>query len=308
MNGEILFRAADFDCRQIFTCGQCFRWKKDGEWWKGVAGGRFLKIRSGLPGGFIAAAGDVRDPGEESCGGGDSGAGAAAGEAGLGRFWRNYFDLDTDYGVIKEYLGGTDENLKKAAEYGSGIRLLRQEPFETLISFIISANNNIPRISKCIEALCRKYGRAIGVDPDNGETLYAFPESEALAALTPEEVSETCHAGYRCPYIVKAARQYIERGGDIDRPETYIGVGPKVAACVSLFTGKDFDSFPVDVWVRRLIGELYFSEPGEACPEGGPSVREVQDFVKEHFPKYGGYAQQYLFYWRRDTDKDKNQS
>ncbi len=282
---EIRFRADDFDCRQIFTCGQCFRWKKDGEWWKGVAGGRFLAIKSGLPGNEIVVRGDVSAKPD----------GGGSGE--IDGFWKNYFDLDTDYGEIKAYLAGTDENLKNAVKFGSGIRILRQEPFETLISFIISANNNIPRISKCIEKLCEKYGKPIGTDPDNGRTIFAFPEPETLAALSPEEVSEVCHAGYRSPYIVKAAGQFIDRGGNIDHPETYIGVGPKVASCVNLFTGRDMNSFPVDVWVRRLIGELYFEGREE------PSVREVCEFVKEHFPKYGGYAQQYLFYWRRETDK-----
>lgn len=275
---ELIFREPDLDCRQIFTCGQCFRWKEENGWWKGVAGGRYLKIRSdGVTVTVIGA--DRRD---------------------FDLFWRGYFDLDTDYSAIKRYLSGIDPNLEAATRFGGGIRLLRQEPFETLISFIISANNNIPRIGKCVETLCRRYGKAIGADPDNGEAVYAFPEPEALARLSAEEISDVCHAGYRSPYIVKAARQYIDRGGDISEPETYTGVGPKVAACVKLFTGADMDSFPVDVWVRRLISELYFTDLKEGEE---PSLRRVNEFIKEHFTKYGGYAQQYLFYWRRESGR-----
>ena len=148
-----------------------------------------------------------------------------------------------------------------------------------------------------IEALSRRFGEAIGVDDATGEVLYAFPTPEALAAATPEQISESTHLGYRCPYIVSAARQYIDRDGDLSDPESYTGVGPKVASCIQLFTGVNTDSFPVDVWVRRLITELYF--PGTA----EPSLAEINGFIKSYFTKYGGYAQQYLFFWRRGLEK-----
>lgn len=280
MEKTVVYKIEDFDCLRIFTCGQCFRWRQDGEWWKGVARGRQLKLRSDRENGTVTVCGE-----------------------GAERFlqdWGDYFDLNTDYAKIRGYLAGLDSNLREATEYGKGIRLLRQDPFETLISFIISANNNIPRISKCIDVLCARFGDIIGIDPDSEGPIYAFPEPEKLSVLTPETISEVCHAGYRSPYIVAAARKYIDLGGDLSDPEIYPGVGPKVAACIKLFTGSDMNAFPVDVWVRRLIQELYFG--GES---GGyePSVPEIRKFVAEHFPEYGGYAQQYLFYWRRDQAK-----
>ena len=238
MDKTAVYKIEDFDCRRIFTCGQCFRWKQDGEWWKGVARGRQLKLRSDRESGTVTVCGEGADRFLED--------------------WGDYFDLDTDYAGIREYLSGLDSCLKEATDYGKGIRLLRQEPFETLISFIISANNNIPRISKCIDVLCARFGDIIGIDPDSEGPVYAFPEPEKLAALTPETISEVCHAGYRSPYIVAAARKYIDLGGDLSDPEIYPGVGPKVAACIKLFTGSDMNAFPVDVWVRRLIQELYF--------------------------------------------------
>ncbi len=273
-----VYRIDDFDCRRIFTCGQCFRWKQSGDWWKGVARGRFLRLRSDRESGTVTVSGE-----------------------GTGSFlqdWHEYFDLGTDYSEIRHYLAGLDGNLKAATEYGKGIRLLKQEPFETLISFIISANNNIPRISKCIDVLCTRYGEQIGTDPDNGEPVFAFPLPERLAGATPEEISDVCHAGYRSPYIVAASKKFIDLGGDLSDPEQYPGVGPKVAACIRLFTGSDMNAFPVDVWVRRLIQELYFGNEA-----GGVELpaSEVRKFVTGHFPRYGGYAQQYLFYWRRES-------
>lgn len=276
-------KADHFDCYQIFTCGQCFRWRPEDPanaaegWWKGIVRGRQLRVKSDRAAGLVYVSGCDR--------------------AEFDTVWREYFDLDTDYGAIGGYLSGMDEKLAAAVRYGSGIRILRQEPFETLISFIISANNNIPRITKCIEALSRRFGEAIGVDDATGEVLYAFPTPEALAAATPEQISESTHLGYRCPYIVSAARQYIDRDGDLSDPESYTGVGPKVASCIQLFTGVNTDSFPVDVWVRRLITELYF--PGTA----EPSLAEINGFIKSYFTKYGGYAQQYLFFWRRGLEK-----
>ncbi|MBQ2306660.1 MAG: hypothetical protein II184_04010 [Clostridia bacterium] len=283
MNKEEFFtiKAEHFDCGQIFTCGQCFRWHPDKAapgWWTGVVRGRVLKIKSDVDAGTVSVAGCSREEFDAE--------------------WRQYFDLDTDYGAIGKYLSGMDEKLAAAVGYGSGIRILRQEPFEMLISFIISANNNIPRITKCIETLSRRFGEEICVDPDTGEVFYAFPTPEALAAATPEQISEACHLGYRCPYIVAAAQQYIDRGGDLSDPESYTGVGPKVASCIRLFTGADTDAFPVDVWVRRLITELYFPGAGE------PSLAEINQFIKTYFTRFGGYAQQYLFFWRRGIEKD----
>lgn len=269
MKNKLSFKVSDFDCLQIFDCGQCFRWRDLGsDRWQGVVSGRIATVW--LEGDILYI--------EEEGGAGDSRA-----------FWYNYFDLGTDYGEIKRTLAARDAHLANAIQYGTGIRILRQEPFETLISFIISANNNIPRIKGCIENLCRAFGGKISGD------LYSFPAPETLAALTAADISDACHTGYRSPYIVAASKQFIERGGSVADPLSYMGVGPKVAACVSLFTGSDTASFPVDVWVRRILNELYFDHE--------PSKTEISDFVEKTFGSYGGYAQQYLFYWRRIVDE-----
>ena len=270
MKNKYEFKVTDFDCLQIFDCGQCFRWRDLGDGrWQGVVSGRIAAVRTENGILYIEEEG-ASDRSEE--------------------FWYNYFDLGTDYGAIKSELASRDAHLANAITYGEGIRILRQEPFETLISFIISANNNIPRIKGCIENLCRSFGCKISGD------FYSFPTPEKLASLTADDISDACHTGYRSPYIVQAAAQFIELGGSVEDPLSYMGVGPKVAACISLFTGNDTASFPVDVWVKRILNELYFDHE--------PDKKEISEFVEKTFGQFGGYAQQYLFYWRRIVDKN----
>lgn len=264
----------DFDCRQIFDCGQSFRFQETAEgWWQGISAGKMVAVRNDESFLYIKGASEdaVRD------------------------YWMQYFDLDRDYGALKQSFAQLDPYLAQAVQVGGGIRILRQEPFETLISFIISANNNIPRIRGCIEQLCRNFGTPIVCPWDEGEIFYAFPAPEALAAATPKEVSVKCHTGYRSAYIVESARRYLKTGTLADL-RAYPGVGPKVEACVALFAGLRTDAFPVDVWVRRVLSEFYFDHP--------PKEKEISAFVSEHFGKMAGFAQQYLFYWRRLVDEN----
>ena len=265
----------DFDCRQIFECGQSFRFElaADG-WWQGVAGGKMIAVRNDDSFLYIKGASeeDVRN------------------------YWVQYFDLDRDYGVLKKDFAAADPYLAEAVEVGGGIRILKQEPFETLISFIISANNNIPRIRGCIERLCRNFGEPIACPWEKGKIFYAFPTPEALAATTAEEISVQCHTGYRSAYIVESARRYLKTGGAMTDLRAYAGVGPKVEACVELFAGLRTDAFPVDVWVRRVMEEFYFDHH--------PTEKEISVFVLERFGKMAGLAQQYLFYWRRLVDEN----
>ncbi len=265
----------DFDCRQIFECGQSFRFElaADG-WWQGVAGGKMIAVRNDDSFLYIKGASeeDVRN------------------------YWAQYFDLDRDYGALKKDFAAADPYLAEAVAAGGGIRILKQEPFETLISFIISANNNIPRIRGCIERLCRNFGEPIACPWEKGKIFYAFPTPEALAAATAEEISVQCHTGYRSAYIVESARRYLETGGAMTDLRAYAGVGPKVEACVELFAGLRTDAFPVDVWVRRVMEEFYFNHR--------PTEKEVLAFVSERFGKMSGFAQQYLFYWRRLVDEN----
>ena len=216
--------------------------------------------------------------------------------SGSEEFWRDYLDLGRDYGKIKEKLSEDDEIIGAAIEYGSGIRLLNQDRWETLISFIISQNNNIPRIKGCIEKLCAMFGKPIGTF--RGKEYFSFPERERLAGISEEDL-EPVRLGYRARYIVETAKADIdlEKASELDTPSLYryllslTGVGPKVANCILLFGFSRYDSFPVDVWVRRVMNRLYgFDEK---------DMKGMTRFAEEKFGSLGGFAQQYLFYYIR---------
>lgn len=244
---------------QTLESGQCFRWERleDGLY-TGFAGGRRLKVRQD-EGGITLI--DVR---EEDI-----------------PYWEHYFDSETDYNAIIEQFS-VDETLKKASESNRGLRILRQEPFETLISFIISQNNNIPRIRGIIERLCGEFG-------ENG----GFPTAERLAGLD-ETALAPLRAGFRARYILDAAKRTAS--GEIDLSSIYgmeydegkallkriVGVGDKVADCVLLFAYHKTEAFPTDVWIKRIVAEYY---------KGG---------LPECMGQYKGIAQQYLFEYFRE--------
>ena len=257
---------SNFDLRQTFLCGQCFRWKEnDNGGFSGIAMGRRLTL-SELNGEIIIEGVQKEDIPK----------------------WRGYFDLDTDY---SEYirLFSADKTLKAACEGSPGIRILRQEPFETLISFIISQNNNIPRISGIIGRLCESFGEDIG----GGD--FAFPTAEKLRGIEPEDLAPL-RAGFRAKYIVDAVNRV--NSGEINFDEInalpleparetlkrIVGVGDKVADCVLLFASHKLDAFPKDVWVKRLMAEFY--------PDGLPECTKGAE----------GVAQQYLFDYVRNND------
>jgi N-glycosylase/DNA lyase len=209
-------------------------------------------------------------------------------------FWYNYFDLERDYSKIKSELSKNDTLLKKATQYGPGIRILNQEPFEVLISFIISQNNNIPRIKKCIDSICNMYGKKIN---ENG---YSFPKPEDLINITVDDISNCCHAGYRSSYIYDSCKMFLQNKFDkntfanmnIDNARKILlnfkGVGPKVADCILLFTGSRQDVFPIDVWVKKIMCRLYNKD------------NNIYKFAYEKFGDLCGFAQQYLFYMIRE--------
>lgn len=288
MSKVILDKVEDFDLAQIFECGQCFRWSKepDGSY-TGVAYGRVLNLSQKASGIEI----DNVTPED------------------FENIWRNYFDLDTDYASIKNILSNKDEVIARAIQKGSGIRLLRQDFFETLISFIISANNNIPRIKGCIENLATAFGENIG--DYRGKKRYAFPKAEVLANLTVDDIS-ACRLGYRAKYITQAARQFVALdnkkmqeliGTELTSGEVleglirFSGVGPKVANCILLFGLSRRDAFPIDVWIKRVMANLYgFDEE---------DTKGMQDFAQKTFGEYAGIAQQYLFYAMRENTDNK---
>lgn len=255
----------DLNLTHIFECGQCFRWVPDG-----------LGAYAGAAGSFAARVHT------EGC---DLHVDAAGGDE---AFWRYYFDLDTDYGAIKAGLIESEPGIRAAAEYGYGIRILNQDPFETIISFIISQNNNIPRIRKNIESLCDRYGNAI-----EGSGRKAFPAPEVLAAADEKDLAEL-KLGYRGPYMIAAAKKYMKEGCPNGRDELldYFGVGPKVANCIMLFGLRDTAAFPIDTWVRHIMNDMYGFDEND--------TKVMQRFAAEKFGDLAGYAQQYLFYYYRD--------
>ena len=226
--------------------------------------------------------------------------------------WYDYFDLGRDYSSIKECLSANDEIMRKAIEYGGGIRILRQDLWETIVSFIISQNNNIPRIKGCIERLCNNFGEPItngtacaadsgtagagsidAVLEGSAEKRCSIPSPEKLASLTVDDLAPV-RLGYRAKYLIETAKTVCEKGlpEDFDQLSELCGVGPKVASCISLFGMQDYASFPIDVWVMKVMHELY------GLPE--KDKKAMAAFAKEKFGDLGGFAQQYLFYYMRD--------
>ena len=218
----------------------------------------------------------------------------------------NYFDLNRDYSEIKEKLSKIDENVNLSIQYGEGIRILNQDLWETIISFIISANNNIPRIKGIIERLSQKYGKEIDW---NGEKYYTFPTPEELKNVEIQDFRDL-GTGFRDIRLYETTRMVLENKVvlkelyNIDTLEardellTLSGVGPKVADCILLFSDlKRFDVFPIDVWVRRVMNELYIKNPDETKV----NKKDIARIAKEKFGDLEGLAQQYLFYWKRDA-------
>ena len=185
--------------------------------------------------------------------------------------------------------------LPEAVKAGSGIRILRQDLWETVVDFIISQNNNIPRIKGCIEKLSELHGEYAG--ELRGRKWYAVPTPEKLASLTVEDLAPV-RLGYRDKYLIETARRWLEMSPE-ERLNVgcFTGVGPKVESCIKLFGMHDLESFPIDVWVKRLMNRFFgFDEKDKAG---------MDDFAKEHFGEYAGLAQQYLFYYIRCLDMNK---
>lgn len=268
-----------FDPVHTFECGQCFRWQQndDGRWFGVVKG---LAVDLEWTGEYLI----FHNTKEEE----------------FLNVWYSYFDLERDYGEIKGRLSKNDPVMREAINFGSGIRLLKQDFEETLISFLISQNNGIPRIRKIVESLALAFGEPILCSrPDT----YSFPTCERISGLSVEDL-KVIRAGYRDKYIHKASQQICKGEVDIDiiakgsldqsrnEMQKFFGVGQKVADCTLLFSGTRYDIFPVDRWVKRVMAELYLGY--EATNE------EINTFAMERFGELAGFAQQYLFYYARE--------
>ncbi len=264
-----LYNIDHFRLEQTFMCGQCFRWYRDGNGvFRGVVGKEAVKMYYVDENTIF-----VESTNPDLV------------------YWSHYLNFSSDYNKIEESLSG-DELLKKAIEKGRGIRIVKQEPWETIVSFIISANNNIPRIKKIIEKLCERFGNKIEFDR---EVFYGFPDPETLAVLSPEDLAEI-KCGFRDKYIIDAAKKVAS--GEINLEKIHLmtdedakkelmkikGVGPKVADCILLFAYQRHKIFPLDVWTKRILKEQYNVEE-----------KEAEGFIKEKFGNYAGFAQQYLY-------------
>ncbi len=274
-----------FELKDIFECGQCFRWneQEDGSY-TGVIKNGIINVKKEDE--TITFTGICDKNIEEVV--------------------NEYFDLKRDYEKIKEQLGNVDKYLKTSIQYGKGIRILNQDLWETIISFIISANNNIPRIKGIIERISQKYGNEIEW---NGKKYYTFPTYEQLKDVTVQEY-RNLGLGFRDIRLYETTQMILNKEVDLEKLKNnqntqevrnellrLSGVGPKVADCILLFSDlKRFDVFPIDVWVRRVMNDLYIKEDDETKV----SKVKIEKLAEEKFGDLKGLAQQYLFYWRRE--------
>lgn len=281
----ILKNYDSFNLKDIFECGQCFRWNKEDDGsYTGVFKNNVLNVKSENKNIIFEGMcqGDIKE------------------------IINDYFDIERDYKNIKSKLSKIDNNMKESINYGEGIRILNQDLWETIISFIISANNNIPRIKGIIERLSKKYGNKIIW---RNKEYYTFPTPKQLEDVSVEEY-RNLGLGFRDIRLFETTKMIKQKQVDIEKLHNekdtgkvreellkLSGVGPKVADCILLFsTLKRFEVFPIDVWVRRVMNDLYIKSEDE----NKVSKKQILNLANEKYGNLAGIAQQYLFYWRRE--------
>lgn len=273
-DGILLAESPFLDMDKIFGCGQCFRWRLMEGVWFGIAGSHPLSISRN-------EAGWKLDP---------------CSEQEFREFWSPYLDLDRDYETLEALYQGLDSRLDTALKLGRGIRILKQPFWETMVSFVLSANNNIPRIQGMIERLCQAAGESLG------SGMHGFPGPEAIARLTEGEL-RALGFGYRAPFVVKLAQGFLTEkwqasdfidGSTVEVRKkllALLGVGPKVADCILLFGLGRMDAFPVDTWIRKTLEEL---------DQGKPEELRIMSCISDSMRCATiGYVQQVLFYSAR---------
>ena len=283
----IINKSKSFNAKHIFECGQCFRWNEqvDGSY-TGVFRNNVLNVKENADN--VVITGVCGDDIEKVC--------------------KEYFDLDTDYEKIKATLSKIDDNVKESIKYGEGIRILKQDLWETIISFIISANNNIPRIKKIIERIAENYGDEIVW---NGQKYYTFPTPKQLSKASVQDL-RGLGLGFRDKRVYETTRMILNGEVSLQGLENITdsnvlreelnklpGIGDKVADCIMLFSMKRFDVFPIDVWVRRVMNELYIKNEDETKV----NKKEIRSLAEQKYGNLAGIAQQYLFYWKREEEK-----
>ena len=283
-----------FDLKGTFESGQCFRWNAIGPGrYSGIVRGKAVTVSMQENRHLLIENATIED---------------------FSAIWHPYFDLSTDYGPILKQVA-RDAFLHEAVSFSGGARMLRQEFEETLLSYILSAQNNIPRIKKLVESLCEKYGEAIPGKTPGEIPAYSFPSSSVLSRQFCTEPRPGCRAGdlcenpfggYRCPYIYRTARMLAGPSGTPDFDllaassvevarnslRRYPGVGEKVADCVLLYSGIRKDICPVDTWVERAIRAHYLG------PDA--SGKEIRAFAESYFGENAGYAQLWFFNYMRN--------
>lgn len=272
----------DFDITQTLTCGQCFRWiEQETNHFRGVVEGHVIDIYQ-VDKKTIKLSRVTKEFFE--------------------KYLIDYFDLNRDYSKIKKILIKNDGIMKKAISHGAGIRILNQSVFETIMSFIISGNNNIPRIMKAIDNISKTYGTYIESIDD--VAYYSFPSPEQLALVSIEDY-RTMGVGYRDKYLYHMVQYVLENTDTFESLSTYEnkplreallslkGIGPKIADCILLFAFHRMYAFPVDTWVKKIMKTLYLQQDTKD--------KEILAFAEEKFGDYAGIAQQYLFYYSRSS-------
>lgn len=278
--GIIIKDVNNFELDHIFECGQCFRWNKQSNGnYIGVVNGTVIEVEKKDT--------DVKI--------------YNINEKEFNDFWCDYFDLKRDYTAIKEKFQ-KDPLLKKSVDFGNGIRLLQQEPFELTISFIISSNNRIPMIKRAINNLSKNWGKAIEY---KGETYYTFPTVADLEKASIEEI-QSCGLGFRSRYVKDSVHRIYTGEVDLEfiksqeddicheELKKLNGIGPKVSDCIMLFSMQKYSAFPVDVWVKRAM-QFFYLAPDVSLPK-------IRTFARDKFENLAGFAQQYLFYYARENN------
>ena len=275
MKPDLELNVECFNLKYTLECGQCFRWECiEDNTYIGVIEDRVIKIKQ--QGNKLLIWSSLTTNLEQAV--------------------SKYFDLNKDYLFLEKEIAKIDKNVEESLKYSSGIRILNQPLFETIISYIISANNNIKRISRSVKDISRKYGKKVLFE--NNE-YYLFPTLEEIANITIDDLLE-CGTGFRARYIKNVINYFLDNKNflmNLENMDTetarkslmsLMGVGPKVADCILLFSLKRGEVFPIDVWVKRIMEKLYFKD--------NTGIKEISEFAKDKFGKYAGIVQQHLFH------------
>jgi len=280
--------AVPFNLDVTLCCGQVFRWEKKGDWWYGVVRGKAFKIRQ------VNAELEFANADE--------------------KFIENYFGLDDDLQKIRAKIG-RDEHIRRALREFWGLRIIRQDPWECLISYICATYKNIPAIRHILLSLSSTFGEKTALD---GMEFFTFPTPEKLASAVAKDLLE-CGLGYRAKYVQDTSKRIFENDFELESLKklpydqakkqicNFAGVGPKVADCVLLFSLGKTEAFPVDRWVERVILNHYVEKlPPELAQKlkqrtgiTNSEYAKLNVFGREYFGEYAGYAQEYLYHYER---------